>query len=107
MSAPHSIGRALQLLREKVTAAASGRAVTLVAVSKTKPPSAIMEAYQEQHRHFGENYVAELVEKAQQVRDSQLSSTQRSGAIADSSHSLLAVPAARRHPLALHRSSAV
>jgi uncharacterized pyridoxal phosphate-containing UPF0001 family protein len=69
MSAAHSIGKALQLLREKVTTAAAGRAVTLVAVSKTKPPSAIMEAYQEQQRHFGENYVGELVEKAQQVGD--------------------------------------
>ncbi|EME30268.1 uncharacterized protein Gasu_24180 [Galdieria sulphuraria] len=36
----------------------------LVAVSKTKPPSLIMEAYDAGHRHFGENYVQELVEKA-------------------------------------------
>jgi uncharacterized pyridoxal phosphate-containing UPF0001 family protein len=31
--------------------------VRLVAVSKTKPMSAIMELYDAGHRHFGENYV--------------------------------------------------
>lgn len=35
----------------------------LVAVSKTKPASDIMEAYQTGHRDFGENRVQELVEK--------------------------------------------
>ncbi len=38
----------------------------LVAVSKTKPFEMIMEAYEAGQRHFGENYVQELVEKAQQ-----------------------------------------
>jgi len=39
--------------------------VRLVAVSKTQPASAILEAYTRgRHRHFGENYVQELVEKA-------------------------------------------
>lgn len=37
--------------------------VTLVAVSKTKPNEAILEAYQTGHRIFGENKVQELVEK--------------------------------------------
>lgn len=37
--------------------------VTLVAVSKTKPVSAIMEAYEGGQRIFGENKVQELVEK--------------------------------------------
>ena len=37
--------------------------VTLVAVSKTKPISAIEEIYQVGQRHFGENKVQELVEK--------------------------------------------
>ncbi len=37
--------------------------VTLVAVSKTKPASDIMEAYQTGHRDFGENRVQELQEK--------------------------------------------
>ncbi len=37
--------------------------VTLIAVSKTKPVSAIEEAYQAGQRHFGENKVQELVDK--------------------------------------------
>ncbi|KAJ1967168.1 hypothetical protein IWQ62_002022 [Dispira parvispora] len=37
----------------------------LVAVSKTKPAEAIQEAYAVGQRHFGENYVQELVDKAQ------------------------------------------
>lgn len=37
--------------------------VTLVAVSKTKPVSDILEAYNAGQRIFGENYVQELVEK--------------------------------------------
>lgn len=39
------------------------RNVTLVAVSKTKPSSDIMELYELGHRDFGENYVQELVQK--------------------------------------------
>ncbi|KAL1449852.1 hypothetical protein WDU94_002324 [Cyamophila willieti] len=35
----------------------------LVAVSKTKPKEAIIEAYNCGQTHFGENYVQELVEK--------------------------------------------
>ncbi len=37
--------------------------VTLVAVSKTKPNDAILEAYETGQRDFGENYVQELVDK--------------------------------------------
>ena len=37
--------------------------VTLVAVSKTKPPELLMEAYNAGQRHFGENKVQELVAK--------------------------------------------
>ena len=37
--------------------------VTLVAVSKTKPVSDLLEAYNAGQRVFGENYVQELVEK--------------------------------------------
>lgn len=37
--------------------------VTLVAVSKTKPPQAIMEAYNAGQRIFGENRVQEMIEK--------------------------------------------
>ena len=41
--------------------------VTLVAVSKTKKNSAILEAYQLGQRIFGENKVQELVEKAEEL----------------------------------------
>ena len=41
--------------------------VTLVAVSKTKPVSDLMEAYHAGQRVFGENYVQELVEKEHQM----------------------------------------
>lgn len=37
--------------------------VTLVAVSKTKPNSMIIEAYNQNQRHFGENKVQDLVDK--------------------------------------------
>ncbi|BFT31231.1 YggS family pyridoxal phosphate-dependent enzyme [Alteromonas sp. D210916BOD_24] len=41
--------------------------VQLLAVSKTKPVSDIMEAYEAGQRMFGENYVQEGVEKIQQL----------------------------------------
>jgi hypothetical protein len=41
--------------------------VTLVAVSKTKPNSDIMEAYDTGHRVFGENKIQEMVEKYEQL----------------------------------------
>jgi pyridoxal phosphate enzyme (YggS family) len=41
--------------------------VTLVAVSKTKPNSDIMEAYDAGHRVFGENKIQEMVEKYEQL----------------------------------------
>ena len=36
----------------------------LVAVSKTKPKELVIEAYESGQRHFGENYVQELVDKS-------------------------------------------
>ena len=41
--------------------------VSLVAVSKTKPISDILELYHLGHRDFGENYVQEMMEKAKQL----------------------------------------
>ena len=41
--------------------------VTLVAVSKTKPNSDIMEAYDAGHRVFGENKIQEMVEKYEEL----------------------------------------
>jgi PLP dependent protein len=39
--------------------------VELIAVSKTKPIADVKEAYNSGHRHFGENKVQELINKAQ------------------------------------------
>lgn len=40
----------------------------LVLVSKLKPPSDILAAHEATgHAHFGENYIQELVDKAEQV----------------------------------------
>ena len=53
------------------TAKAAGRdpgAVKLIAVSKTQPFEKILELYQHGHRDFGENYVQELVDKAEQAQ---------------------------------------
>lgn len=41
---------------------------TLVAVSKYKPAADILACYEDEQRDFGENYVQELEEKAEQVR---------------------------------------
>jgi pyridoxal phosphate enzyme (YggS family) len=41
--------------------------VTLVAVSKTKPNEALLEAYNSGQRDFGENYVQELVDKQNEL----------------------------------------
>ena len=41
--------------------------VTLVAVSKTKPVSDLMEAYEAGQRIFGENKIQEMTEKWEQM----------------------------------------
>ncbi len=51
------------LIQQEVTKAGA----KLVAVSKTKPMEAIMELYRLGHRDFGENRVAELVDKQAQL----------------------------------------
>jgi len=43
--------------------------VRLVAVSKTKPSELLMDAYNAGQRYFGENYVQELVGKAEELPD--------------------------------------
>ncbi|KAG7224251.1 hypothetical protein INR49_000494 [Caranx melampygus] len=65
------VGKALQSVVERVNQAAARRPKTLpavpprlVAVSKTKPPEMVVEAYRQGQRNFGENYVNELVDKA-------------------------------------------
>lgn len=47
-----------------IVGASSKSLPCLVAVSKLKPSSSIVEAYQCGQRHFGENYIQELVEKS-------------------------------------------
>lgn len=61
------VSSALQVLaRMQAAAQRAGRAnlPRLVAVSKTKPVSALQDAYDAGQRDFGENYVQELLEKA-------------------------------------------
>lgn len=68
MAAEMTVGRALKSVVERVAAAASkggrSQSVRVVAVSKTKPVELLKEAYDTGHRHFGENYVQEIVDKA-------------------------------------------
>ena len=52
---------------QNVLTACKAKNVTLVAVSKTKPVSAILELYNLGQRDFGENYVQELLEKQEQL----------------------------------------
>lgn len=76
MSYPVPSGDRVQDLKENIqaikaemaaasssTCLATGKKPTLVLVSKLKPPSDLMAAYenlQEDERHFGENYVQEV-----------------------------------------------
>jgi pyridoxal phosphate enzyme (YggS family) len=55
--------------RAALAASCDPGAVRLVAVSKTKPASAIREAYAAGQRDFGENYAQELAEKATELAD--------------------------------------
>ena len=52
-----------------IRAADPSRAVRLVAVSKTKPVADLKQAYDAGQRHFGENYVNEVIEKAPHLPD--------------------------------------
>ena len=51
----------------KATRNSLPKEVTLVAVSKTKPNTAILEAYKAGQRIFGENKVQELAQKAEEL----------------------------------------
>ena len=69
-----SLAERLARVREQIAQAAleAGRSpehVRLVAVSKTKPASAIREAHAAGQRDFGENYVQELAAKAEELQD--------------------------------------
>lgn len=71
MSAPHSVAVALKTIRDRLTSLSTTMHLPtppqLIAVSKTKPASLLLEAYQAGQRAFGENYVVELVEKAPEL----------------------------------------
>ncbi|HDS9358294.1 TPA: YggS family pyridoxal phosphate-dependent enzyme [Enterobacter chengduensis] len=72
----NDIAHNLAQVRDKISAAATrcGRAseeVTLLAVSKTKPASAIAEAIEAGQRAFGENYVQEGVDKILHFRETE------------------------------------
>lgn len=63
------LSESLSEIRERVRQASSPSSnPTLVAVSKYKPASDILACYESGQRDFGENYVNELEEKAEQVR---------------------------------------
>lgn len=53
----------LQAVKARIASAAAGRAVTLVAVSKTQPAERLREAFGAGQRAFGENYVQEALAK--------------------------------------------
>jgi len=63
-----SVSLQLQAVRQRLAnaCASSGRPtddVRLLAVSKTKPLSMVLEAYDQGQRHFGENYLQDALEK--------------------------------------------
>jgi PLP dependent protein len=69
-----SVARNLHDVRTRIERTARGArrdpaGVKLVAVSKTRPPSAIREAYAAGQRAFGESYAQELVAKSEALAD--------------------------------------
>lgn len=58
-----------RISRAAVEAGRSPQEITLIAVSKKQPTRAVREAYDAGQRDFGENYVQELVQKAEELRD--------------------------------------
>ena len=61
-----SIAKGLKSVNEKIVKASLKLPYTprLIAVTKTKPVEMVLHAYHNGQRHFGENYVQELVEKS-------------------------------------------
>lgn len=69
MSIKHNLVQIQQQIQQIATACKRSDSVKLLAVSKTKPVSAIAEAIEAGQRAFGENYVQEGVEKIQHFAD--------------------------------------
>lgn len=65
MSVKENLLEVQRIIKEE---SADRQNVRLVAVSKMKPPEMIKECYDAGQKHFGENYVAQLIEKAPQVQ---------------------------------------
>ena len=63
---PSSLSSILSTIKSSSTA---GSPVRLVAVSKYIPPDSIKVAYTAGQRHFGENYIQELISKASELPD--------------------------------------
>lgn len=66
-AAPETTPEKVPETAPEAPASAAPAPVRLVAVSKVQPVEAIQEAYAAGHRHFGENYVQELIDKAPQL----------------------------------------
>ncbi|KAH7636227.1 hypothetical protein HUG17_10197 [Dermatophagoides farinae] len=70
MALSNSIGENLAIINEKIKKAYDGvpnnpnKYPALLAVSKIKSKELIIDAYQHGQRHFGENYIQELYDKA-------------------------------------------
>ena len=67
-----SFSKRLTLLKEEIEKisvdVSRSEEVQIIAVSKKKTVDAILDAYEVGQRHFGENYVQELVEKSKDRR---------------------------------------
>jgi pyridoxal phosphate enzyme (YggS family) len=68
ISRQESIASSLSSVLESINAASS-KPVRLVAVSKYKPAEDIRAAYDAGQRHFGENYIQELIAKSAELPD--------------------------------------
>jgi pyridoxal phosphate enzyme (YggS family) len=64
LSSQSSISTNLSSILSAIHTASPDHPVRLVAVSKLMPQTAIQEAFTAGHRHFGENYIQELIGKA-------------------------------------------
>jgi len=64
----HAVNERIRLAYDEVCVEKRYKYPRLVAVSKTKPVEAILDAYSAGQRHFGENYVNELIEKSTDER---------------------------------------
>lgn len=91
---------ALAEIKAQVQQVSDGRSSTLVAVSKYRPASDILACHEAGQKDFGENYIQELAEKAQQV-----SLFSFNGAVA--CLTLQGITAARGYQMAFHWDTAV